>query len=402
MQIFSMNGVSVQPVVRGIGVVTNEGQAGIHMSIEVDDVTFGRYSDGISAVMQAVTGRQFDLIERNRKRIASVAAYYQELFRMRRRSEIFHPQSSVETLAFEVLNWLTATRLFLDHHLTSFTHKYGKNSAELLGLKEKMSEQYDSSLAYRFLYKLRDYTQHCGFPVDQVAVGHSENDESGNENIRVLFTASRDRLLRDFDWNAKVRQDLRSMPERIDVLEMIEQVAPCFRKIFAQIVRVRLEGIERSVETIEEMARLLEGVEGDPHLFEFALDGEQNVSNISMTPVPVGVVSWHRHEDGPEKLLTRLEKNSDLDEPTELAAPSSMSPEFKKSMRLGAAVLNVYFENGGSGSRYVAAVNNLASDFGDLSILVDGLTTLAAVSLSMTAAAVGTNARDILGGFIID
>src|SRR5437763_8220967 len=131
---------------------------------EIDDKTFAEYREAVTVVNRISASQQLQLIERNRARSASIAAFYCNAIELRRRSQYFDPRNAVENLSFEVLNWLTATRLFLDHHLAKFADDYGKDSEQRKQLQAAISNEYDNCMAYRFLYKLRDYAQHCGFP----------------------------------------------------------------------------------------------------------------------------------------------------------------------------------------------------------------------------------------------
>jgi hypothetical protein len=390
-------------IIRGIGVVGKIDPDPTHYTFklvqEIADETFAEYHEAINAVNRISASRQLQLVERNRARLASVATFYRNAIELKRRSQYFEPLNAVENLAFEVLNWLTSTRLFIDHHLTSFADDYGEDSEQREQLRAAISNEYDNCMAYRFLYKLRDYTQHCGFPVDQVTVTAADPDNSNWSTI-VEFTAERDRLLADFDWKSKVRDDLLKMPKRIDVLGLIEQASPCFRRIFAQITKIRLQGLSGPIEKIRKIVTACDGQEGFPHLLTFVRDDNGGVESINHAAVPTGMIAWLDGDTGPSEYLDRLTKIAS-DQPSELAAPTALDEGTQQSIRIGAGVLNAYFENGGINARFAETVNKIADDLGDITPVLVGVTTVAAVGMSMVAAALGTNAREILGGMVL-
>jgi hypothetical protein len=213
-------------MVRGIGVLGKLPPDTTHYSFklvrELDDEAFERYAEALDIVGRVSASLQLRLIEKNHARLVAVAQFYRNAIADRRHSEYFDARKAAENLSYDVLNWLTATRLFLDHHLTSFADIYGGDSPQRRRLQEAIRSEYDNSIAYRVLYKLRDYTQHCGFPVDQVSA-KAVDSTAGDWSTQVEFTASRDRLLESFDWKRQVEDDLRSMPERIDILQLVEQ-----------------------------------------------------------------------------------------------------------------------------------------------------------------------------------
>jgi hypothetical protein len=392
-------------IIQGIGVIgkidPNPTNYTFKLIQETGDKGFAEYREAINVVNRISASRQLQLVERNRAILASVAAFYRNAIGLKRRSQYFEPRNAVENLSFEVLNWLTATRLFIDHHLTSFASDYGENSDQRQQLQAAIRNEYDNSMAYRFLYKLRDYTQHCGFPVDQVTLA-AANPDKNKRATTVEFTAGRDRLLANFDWKSKVREDLLKMPERIDVLELIEQASPCFRRIFAEITKIRIQGLSGPVAKIREIAAVCDDEEGLPHLLTFVQDDDGGVKSINHEAVPTDMIAWLDGDIGPSEYLNRLTQIASVGEPSELAAPTNLNEGTQQSIKIGAGVLNAYFENGGINGRFTDTVNKIADDLGGITPVLVGVTTVAAVGLSMAAAALGTNSREILGGMVLD
>jgi hypothetical protein len=126
-----------------------------------------------------------------------------------------------------LLNVLTSLRTFLDHTETRLKRTYGKASAEVETFKRATSREYDRRFAYRFLYRLRNYAQHCGLPVGKFSLGSEAMGTVGpgpdpptRESLAIFF--ARDHLLTDFDdWGAKVGEELRDGPPRIEVTRLL-------------------------------------------------------------------------------------------------------------------------------------------------------------------------------------
>ena len=57
--------------------------------------------------------------------------------------------------------FLLAFKTYLDHTQTSLSHTFGKDSEALATFKEGTHQAFDNSEAYRFVYQLRNYSQHC-------------------------------------------------------------------------------------------------------------------------------------------------------------------------------------------------------------------------------------------------
>ena len=66
---------------------------------------------------------------------------------------------------WQLANYLASIRFFLDFTETRVKRRFGKTSQQAQSFKRACSSAFDNTFAYRFLYKLRNYAQHCGLPV---------------------------------------------------------------------------------------------------------------------------------------------------------------------------------------------------------------------------------------------
>lgn len=106
------------------------------------------------------------------------------------------------------LNYLSSFRTLLDHTETTIKRKYDKDSDESIKFKQLTGRIFDNYFAYRFFTKLRNYSQHCGLPIDEFEVSGTviENDKMKPE-YKIEFS-SRDLLIKYKDWGAIVTKDL--------------------------------------------------------------------------------------------------------------------------------------------------------------------------------------------------
>ena len=78
---------------------------------------------------------------------------------------MFDPRLVSETNRI-IMNIVTSFRFFLDNADTYLCRNFGKNSDQFSDFKQLKSSEFDDHFAYRFLYKLRDYCVHLGFPIN--------------------------------------------------------------------------------------------------------------------------------------------------------------------------------------------------------------------------------------------
>lgn len=133
------------------------------------------------------------------------------------------------------LNYLSSIRTFIDH-LDVFLHrKFGKESHQYSYFKTMLTSFYDNSFAYRFFYKLRNYSQHVGLPIDTVQFSSQYN--SGNDNVKgtLKIDFNRDRLLSNYDSWGPVKKDLLSKPEKFPAPQLISEISQNLREIWRNV-----------------------------------------------------------------------------------------------------------------------------------------------------------------------
>jgi hypothetical protein len=124
-----------------------------------------------------------------------------------------------------LLNYLSSIRTYLDHSLAFLTKKYGKTSPQVRKYNALLSFNYDNNFSYRFFYKLRNYSQHCGIPIDNLSF-KSDYDRDNNQihgHLNAFFDPNK--LLTNFDsWGAKVKVDLLAMNEPFELRSIRESM----------------------------------------------------------------------------------------------------------------------------------------------------------------------------------
>ena len=84
-----------------------------------------------------------------------------------------------------LLNFLSSVRTFLDHSETELKRNYGNSADILKRFKEICSESYDNCFSYRFLSRLRNYSQHCNMPIGKLTLHSIDVATIGNISANV-------------------------------------------------------------------------------------------------------------------------------------------------------------------------------------------------------------------------
>lgn len=152
------------------------------------------------------------------------------------------------------LNILSMFRSLLDHSDFSLSREFGKNSNQLKAWRLIQSEQYDNHLEYRLFYKLRNYCQHVGMPPMQISFTSSVDQEGIGLRLDLL----RDTLLEErSSWNMQLIKDLESLPEKIPVLDAINNWSLCFKRISKALLELkRAEALDAAKKILGHRKRL--------------------------------------------------------------------------------------------------------------------------------------------------
>jgi hypothetical protein len=146
-----------------------------------------------------------------------------------------------------ILNLLSSIRTYLDHTETRLKREYGITSDEYKIFKSETSIAYDENFAYRFLYKLRNYSQHCGLPAGSLQTNAFTENEVPKYVLKLSLL--RDDLLKNFEWGNPITEELRIQEEIFDILSLIKTKFNLLEKINENIKDVaykhyRGEGFE--------------------------------------------------------------------------------------------------------------------------------------------------------------
>ncbi|MDF2083773.1 hypothetical protein [Bacillus pseudomycoides] len=156
-------------------------------------------------------------VELNYQEIHSTIQKYSEQYKKNSQMSWILIRRIMLDISRRVLNYLSTFRTYLDHAEYLLKKEYGKNSEQVKKFKEVCSKEYDNYFAYRFLYRLRNYSQHCGMPVGNVSLGQRANDDNGID-YSLIVTFDRDELLRSYDsWGNPVNGELEKLPLNIVV-----------------------------------------------------------------------------------------------------------------------------------------------------------------------------------------
>lgn len=132
-----------------------------------------------------------------------------------------------------ILNYMMSVKTLLDHMETSINRRYGGTSTELAEFKALTANEFDSNFSYRFMYKLRNFVQHCGMPPLSYKISKSHDETSSTINVELFVYFMRDELIRGFSkWGAQVKADLIQMDESFPIMPIFNEHINSIFKVY--------------------------------------------------------------------------------------------------------------------------------------------------------------------------
>ena len=151
-----------------------------------------------------------------------------------------------------LINLLTASRLYVDHikqHVRDIVPNPSEGKDKVQGYCDERCNKYKE---YRFMEALRNYVQHCGFPVHYITLPSRVTDINGPER-RLIYTidlfSEKKRLQEDRKFKKGV---LEKLDERIDLKYAARQYVECLSEIqtcVREIVSKKLDGARSLLES---------------------------------------------------------------------------------------------------------------------------------------------------------
>lgn len=334
-------------------------------------------------------------VVRNYEHLDRLVDFYVQLFGKVGRSRGVEPREAAQGVMESAINWLNATRLFLDHEETWLKRHFGKDSQEYADFTKARHTAFNNSFAYRFLYKLRDFTTHCGLPLGKVRLWTpSAEDRARGLSQRIHFELDREALLREFPkWGAKVKPGLEQMPESFELLPLIRDVMPHFDVIMETIIRIDIrEGVAAAAAFAPYMDRIA-AFEGGPVLLKISPPWQ-----VSPLPIPVGTLA----------ALGEVDLSGDVLDPFRLTTPSAPSPTpafsdyYKERIGCGVEIIKTFIEQNGATDAFHRRVGELLGADGNMEPLITGLTVVSANAITLAASAIGIAPHTVLAFYGIE
>ena len=266
---------TVLPMTRrlAIGSWTQEaGQKGMDVRVAsyLEPQQFDEFLAAISTYRSIVERPVYALLATGLQRLQSTQSMCSNVERLGGSFRALDSSLTLRIFLREVTTWLALTRLYLESERDSIASIFGAQSVQATRFVDVTHRVFDDSEGYRFLYNLRDYSQHCGPPLGGLTVSVAQD----GSRVVELYLSRSELLLARFAWSKHSRLLLDQWDEQIHLVPLIKDAMRGFERIEDEVLAILIERCGEALPTLRDgISRAVAEGQGVPAIFELPTAG---------------------------------------------------------------------------------------------------------------------------------
>jgi hypothetical protein len=201
--------------------------------------------------------------------------------------QLLTKKPALENINRRLLNLLSSFRSYLDFMETRLKREYGESSEMVSKFTAYCRVEYDNNPSYRFIYRLRNFSQHCGFPIRNI---NFEEYLDAHKSIVRKFSPEIDKvhLLQNFNWKS-LKQEIEKFPSSFDIRPPLLEAMKSLKRIHSNITANIFVYLKSSAQIIASTSHIFTNVQGSPTIFFIDTEPNRSEKKISFTGYPIDV-----------------------------------------------------------------------------------------------------------------
>ena len=232
----------------------------------------------------------FDIVERNyRELIDSVEGHQSQLNNAVTANAGLIPgdMSGVVLVAQKVSNFLSSAGAFLTQTEIQLGNVHGKESPEFEAWNEKRKDQHAACFSYRFLYELRNYSQHRSLPFSYLNVAGERVTKEAPMLLKVSTMILRDGLLGSgHEWK-KLELEIQQQPPEFELLPLIAEYLHSLRQLCLEAVKLQSARLAECARYFDSMRRTLKIQTGAVPVIYIGESPSKGIPPLRLEVIPI-------------------------------------------------------------------------------------------------------------------
>ncbi len=139
-----------------------------------------------------------------------------------------------------VINFLASATTFLNITENHLNHRFGKESSQSIGWNSKRKELHKETFAYRFLYELRNFSQHASLPFSSINAQAENLLEDVPTTFKIAVLMNPDALLKtNYKWPSSIKNEIKDQSDSFDLIPFVGTYYKCLRELCKSAIEVR-------------------------------------------------------------------------------------------------------------------------------------------------------------------
>lgn len=169
-----------------------------------------------------------------------------------------HMMDGMIAVVQRVSNFISSATGFLGQAESSLNTRFGGTSELTKAWVQRKRDLHASSFAYRFLYTLRNFSQHYGIPVSNLRVEAQRDAGAGVMRCDVAALISRNDLLsKEFNWPSGMKEALQEQPDAFDILPLTFEFLAVLRELALMLFQMDAPRLASAVHYFDTIRRVL-------------------------------------------------------------------------------------------------------------------------------------------------
>jgi hypothetical protein len=184
------------------------------------------------------------------------------------------------------LNYLSSIRSFIDHNETYVKRKFAPNSFQVNEFDKIKRYYFDNFFSYRFFYKLRNYSQHCGLPIRHFNLS-TQRKPDGGYFAEAEMTFNSHELLKEYREWGPVKEDLKKINGDFPLAPLVDEMTSVLLGFWRAVDSLNMDNISSSIKYIKDGASHLRAKNVGVSLFSNIRTREDgSILNFEQTVIP--------------------------------------------------------------------------------------------------------------------
>ncbi|KAF1080765.1 MAG: hypothetical protein GQF41_3175 [Candidatus Rifleibacterium amylolyticum] len=170
-------------------------------------------------------------------------------------------------LTRHVSNFLATASLFLANSEVQLGKVFGESSEEINLWNDYRRTLHLNSFAYRFIYELRNFSQHYGLPISGLNFQIDNMAKISRSIDLTIYVCKKDLLTDNFNWK-RLKKEIEALEERTDLIPLLSEYNEILGKLFQKYIELfadKLLVCSKYINTFRATFKIPEGVQ--PVLF---------------------------------------------------------------------------------------------------------------------------------------